>query len=192
MICLNCGRRLVEQLAFDQALIHETAEARGDWGWGSSPAVAEQISAILTAMESPEFTVGRGRCMRSLTRGLRKFPLDSLDRRSSSEVYEAVVRAYERVDRLEKAMAGVGTGDSGAMRHGPSPSARWVVGVALRLLPDEDRLVKAEEFAAELHELAESGFAWRRQLGHSLRILFCAIPLRRALVASRRRAIDRG
>jgi hypothetical protein len=73
-----------------------------------------------------------------------------------------------------------------------SPAARHVTRFVVRLLPAGCRAVKAEEFAAELYELAAAGGPRRRQLAHALRVLATIVPLRRALSDSGRRAAERG
>ncbi|NUR00861.1 MAG: hypothetical protein HOY79_31345 [Streptomyces sp.] len=73
-----------------------------------------------------------------------------------------------------------------------SPAAQRVTTLVVQLLPAGCRAVKAEELAAELHDIAVAGGPRRRQLAHALRVLATIVPLRRALSVSGRRAAERG
>lgn len=66
------------------------------------------------------------------------------------------------------------------------------VGFAVRLLPAEHRQIKAEEFAAELYDIAAANRPRRQQLAHALRVLATIVPLRRALADGGRHATEQG
>ncbi|MEU9665674.1 hypothetical protein AB0J81_05970 [Streptomyces bobili] len=61
-----------------------------------------------------------------------------------------------------------------------SPSARWLIGSAVRVLPVADRPRYAEEWQSELWDLAAE--PRRRHLAHALRVTFRAWSTRRAIL----------
>jgi len=58
----------------------------------------------------------------------------------------------------------------------PRRSSRWLAECAVRVLPAVERARYREEFEAELVELARESL--RRQVGHGLRLVVRAVPLR--------------
>jgi hypothetical protein len=104
------------------------------------------------------------------------------------------LRAVEEIIRLLMRVGSDALPKEGSARSAVvvSPAARRVTGFVVRLLPGGCRAVKAEEFAAELYDIAATGGPRRGQLAHALRMLATIVPLRRALADSGRRAAERG
>jgi hypothetical protein len=67
-------------------------------------------------------------------------------------------------------------------------SADHLLAVAVRMLPSAGRTRYAEEYRAELWDLAQSGAGRSRQLRYALRQLGHAIAMGRALGPARRRS----
>jgi hypothetical protein len=69
-----------------------------------------------------------------------------------------------------------------------SPLAGRVTTVAARLLPCAERLRYVEEYRAELYDLAR--ISRRAQWAYAVRLLMCALPLRRELRRDAREAVQ--
>jgi hypothetical protein len=63
----------------------------------------------------------------------------------------------------------------------PITTARWLVMSATWLVPAGHRQLKAEEFAAELYDVAALERSARRQVAYALRLLIRSVSLRRSL-----------
>lgn len=69
-----------------------------------------------------------------------------------------------------------------------SASARWLIGLALRVIPAAERARYAEEWRGELWDLAAGPARRRRQIAHALRTVACAWSQRRAVSEGHHRA----
>jgi hypothetical protein len=96
-----------------------------------------------------------------------------------TEVELARRRVTTFAERLSFSMAHSDEQPDGGENVRISPLAGRLTGAAASLLPRADRSRYAEEYQAELYELAR--FSRRAQWTYAVRLLACAVPLRREL-----------
>ena len=100
----------------------------------------------------------------------------------------ALEKARQRVAELFQQLAASREQPGEAARVHISPLAGRAADAAARLLPRCDRLRYSEEYRAELYELAFD--SRRAQWGYAVRLLACALPLRRELRRDAREVVQ--